>query len=317
MKTLWQIIVGVFSVLGCLLGAGFISGAEINTFFCRFGLWGVLGIVISCVIFAVAIIYNKNNASGKLNLLPYCQLFISGAMFAGFVDVINNMLNINYYIVFSFAAMFLFIALVLGIRFANIFNIVVSIAVIFILPLVIKNVGFHVVDYSANGNICISLLFAIFYAVINIVACLPVINNLQQKHKKAVGVICGILVLVLLLIMYFLLYGRAEGNSVLIPNLISNKVLYFIYIIVYVVAMLSTLFSASSGSKQVFNKMENNFFQSLCTCLALCSISLIGFEKIINYVYPLIGAAFLVQIVYNKMYKQCQKSQKYTKITQK
>lgn len=304
-------------MLGCLLGAGFISGAEINTFFCRFGLWGVLGIAISCVIFSVAIIYNKKNLAGKLNLLPYCQLIISGAMFAGFVDVIYNMLNVNYYIVFSFAAIFLFIALVLGIRFANIFNIVVSIAVIFILPLVIKNVGFNAVGYSANGNIFISLMFAIFYAVINIVACLPVINNLQQKHKKAVGVICGILVLALLLTMYFLIYGRASNTALLIPNLISHKVLYSIYIIVYIIAMLSTLFSASSGSKQVFNKMENNFFQSLCTCLALCSISLIGFEKIINYAYPLIGAAFLVQIVFSKMYKQCQKLQKYTKITQK
>ena len=56
MKEWKKVFFAILSVLGCLLGAGFISGAEINTFFVRFGWWGILGIAISCVLL-VSLIY--------------------------------------------------------------------------------------------------------------------------------------------------------------------------------------------------------------------------------------------------------------------
>ena len=99
MKKVLYICYSVLCVLGCLLGAGFISGAEVVTFFIKFGVYGLLGIIISSIIFAVAI-FKMSKRTGvevdkKYNFGPYCQLFISGAMFAGLVQIMYELLKIS------------------------------------------------------------------------------------------------------------------------------------------------------------------------------------------------------------------------------
>ena len=40
----------IFSILGAIVGAGFMSGAEIYSFFSRFGAIGYIGIAVNCVL---------------------------------------------------------------------------------------------------------------------------------------------------------------------------------------------------------------------------------------------------------------------------
>ena len=314
MKNFFRVVYGVFCILGCLLGAGFISGAEVQTFFVKFGFVGIIGIVFSSIIFAIAVCKQSKESlrqgNKKFDILPYCQILISGAMLAGLSEVVANFLQINNYIVLCCLTMLLFIALVFGIKFANIFNIIVSVATVIILPIVIKHVGINNFEIKSNLNFGLGIIYAALYATINIVACMPVIKSLPVKNKKVIGILSAIITAILLGIIFVLLSGNTFNSDMPILALISTPILKAIYTVLFVVAMVSTLFSASNGAKQVFAKINNNILESVCSSLAIASISFVGFGKIINYLYPAIGIAILVQIFVYKLSKKPLKTQK-------
>ena len=319
MKSFWKCLYYVLCMLGCLLGAGFISGAEVVTFFVKFEYWGIGGIILSSVLFAIAVYKNskpmidQEECKNRINFLPYCQLFISGAMFAGLSKIISQLLGVSIYWIILAAGILLYISIVLGIKFANIFNIVVSVATIIILPFVATNIGVEKFNFGFQFKLFSSSIYAVLYAIINIVACMPIIKNIQHKYSKGVGVASGIISALLLGVIYLILSTNKVGSDMPILALLDSKILSVIYTIIFVVAMLSTMLSASSGAKQIFDKLQNKKLASLCTTLAIVSIGFCGFGSIINYVYPLIGVAFLIEIFFNKMYIRAQKTQKITK----
>lgn len=311
MKKTATIVYNVFSILGALLGAGFISGAEVVTFFWRFGYSGIAGIVISSIIFGIAIVKNNNtqDVTNRYNFLPFCQLAISGSMFAGVTQIIGQVTQINKYFVCLLVLILLIISLVLGVKFANIFNVIVTISTIIILPFVCKNVNISC-QLSASDNLFLIPIYAVLYATMNSVACMQVIKSIDKKHSKIVAFLCTIITIFLLIIMMFLSANQTAEMPVL--SAIKNAKIKIIYTIIFMLAMVSTMLSASSGTKQIFAKIDDNLICSFCSAVAICVISFIGFGKIINYIYPAIGAVIILQIFLNKMHKIAEKTQKTT-----
>lgn len=312
MKKSGRICYEVFSILGALLGAGFISGAEVVTFFGRFGYFGLLGIILSSTIFGVIISKsnNKSNTKNKYNFFPYCQLAISGSMFAGVVQVLSQTIKINQYLVCALVLILLVISLIIGIKFANIFNVFVTIATILILPFVIKNTQMNYY-LLPTLNLYWLPVYGVLYSIMNAVACMPIIKAINKKDAKIVAFFCTIITIILLVIMFLLSANNNADMPVLMG--ITNATIKAIYSIIFMFAMTSTMLSASSGTKQIFAKFGDNKFSSLCSAIAICAISFIGFGKIINYVYPLIGAVIILQYFLNKMHKNKEKTQKNTK----
>lgn len=322
MKKVFKVIYNAFCVLGCLLGAGFISGAEVITFFVRFEYWGIVGIFIASVLFGVVVYKNicnekKNKTSIRFDFLPYCQTFIAGAMLSGIVDVVSQLLKINYYIVVLIVGLLLFISIYIGINFANAFNIVVSIVTLCILPFVIKYVGINDVHVDVSKGMLFGCVFAVLYVAMNSIACMPIIKNIKVSDKKQkiyIAVLTAVIMSLLLCVMYILLVNKSFSTDMPILEYINgSKWLKYVYIILLVVSMLSTLFSACSGAKKIFAKLYNNFLESICTTMAVVAISFVGFGNIINYTYPAIGIALFAQLVLNKMYKTPLKLQKVAK----
>ncbi len=313
MKKAYKICYDVFSILGALLGAGFISGAEVVTFFGRFGYYGIIGIVISSIIFGVVIIKSQNNndEKNKYNFLPFCQLAIAGSMFAGVVRVISDITQINSYLVCFLVLILLIISLIIGIKFANIFNVLVTVSTIIILPFVYQNIDINYNIYPVS-SLFLMPLFAILYAIMNSVACMQVIKSIDKKSSKVVAILCIIITIILLIIM--LILSSNNTNEMPILSLIKSGKIKAIYTIIFMLAMVSTMFSASSGTKQIFHKIDNNIVCSLCSAMAICSISFMGFGAIINYLYPLIGIVMILQIFLNKVHKNAEKTQKNTKL---
>ena len=52
-----EILVIVLVIVGALIGAGFASGQEIYSFFYSYGLHGMLGLVVTCIL--IGILINK------------------------------------------------------------------------------------------------------------------------------------------------------------------------------------------------------------------------------------------------------------------
>ena len=92
----------VFVIIGTLIGAGFASGQEINTFFFSFGIKGLFGIALSSIIIGIIIyktfkIIYKNNINNYKEFLNYLLKN----------EKINNITNsiINIFILVSFYVM--------------------------------------------------------------------------------------------------------------------------------------------------------------------------------------------------------------------
>lgn len=312
MKKTCKICYDVFSILGALLGAGFISGAEVVTFFGRFGYYGIIGIVISSVIFGVVIVKSQeNNKKNRYNFLPFCQLAVAGSMFAGVVQVISGIIKINSYLVCFCVLILLIISLIIGIKFANIFNVLVTISTIIILPFVYQNVDINYNIVPVESLFLMPIL-AVLYAIMNSVACMKIIENIDKKYAKLVSILCTIITIILLIIM--LMLSSNNANEMPILGALKREKIRAVYTIIFMFAMVSSMFSASSGTKQIFSKMNNNIACSLCSAMAICSISFLGFGKIISYLYPLIGVVMILQIFLNKVHKNVEKTQKNTKL---
>lgn len=311
MKKIGKIAYDVCSILGALLGAGFISGTEVVTFFGRFGYYGIIGVVISSVIFGAIIIKscNKENVQNKYNFLPFCQLAISGSMFAGVTQIISQTTKINEYFVCVFVLVLLIISLIVGIKFANFFNIIVTVSTIMILPFVYKNANINYALFSFS-NIFFMPIYAVLYATMNSVACMQVIKSIDKNNSKIVAFLCIIITIFLLIIMMLLSSNRTSEMPVL--SVIKNTKIKTIYTIIFMLAMVSTMLSASGGTMRIFAKMDNKIICSICSAISICIIGFMGFGAIINYVYPLIGVAIILQIFLNKMHKNAEKTQKST-----
>lgn len=92
----------VFVIIGTLIGAGFASGQEVNTFFFSFGIKGLLGIILSSIIIGI-IIYKTFKIIYKNNINNYKE-FLNCLLKN---EKINNITNsiINIFILVSFYVM--------------------------------------------------------------------------------------------------------------------------------------------------------------------------------------------------------------------
>ncbi len=305
---------GILSILGAVLGAGFISGAEINSFFIRFGYFGILGAILSGILFGFIIYFTAKkmskkyakmqNITKKLNFLPFCQVFISGAMVSGIVKVLSGYgipIFISYLIIFAI----LLSCLIVGISSANIVNIVVSVSLVVLLPFIIFNLN----NFSFNFNLSFNfsslipcVLFACFYVAMNTAASMPIISHAVSGKISSIkfSIITSVILTVLTLTVFAIIAGAGINSAMPMLSAINNLPLKIIYSVLFVTAMISTMLSSSMGAKKVFLKTENNFLISLCTTFAIFSVSFVGFDKLINYVYPIIGVLLIVQLVVNK-----------------
>lgn len=92
----------VFVIIGTLIGAGFASGQEVNTFFFSFGVKGLIGIILSSFIIGI-IIYKTFKIIYKNNINNYKE-FLNCLLKN---EKINNITNsiINIFILVSFYVM--------------------------------------------------------------------------------------------------------------------------------------------------------------------------------------------------------------------
>lgn len=92
----------VFVIIGTLIGAGFASGQEVNTFFFSFGIKGLLGIILSSII--IGIIIYKTFKIIYINNISNYKEFLNSLLKN---EKINNITNsiINIFILVSFYVM--------------------------------------------------------------------------------------------------------------------------------------------------------------------------------------------------------------------
>ena len=232
-------------IIGSIIGAGFASGQEINTFFYKYGMIGISGIIISVflislIIFKVFKIIKKENINNyknfleiifennkKINKNKYLNIFnITNIiinifliisffiMIAGFGAYFNQEYNMSATLGSSILAgicLIIFMNNIEGLLKTN--KYLIPILIFFMIIIGIKNINnFNIIEINNKkiiNNFLPSILSGIIYASYNIILLIPVLITLKNKIKKnnlfLISFFSGIILFVLSLIIYFLL----------------------------------------------------------------------------------------------------------------
>lgn len=326
-----EIVKIICTIIGTFIGAGFASGKEIYIFFYKYDLYGIVGIIISClfvgiIIFKVIKIVNyysiKNyneflnyiieNKSLKKFLIYIIDVFLIISfcvMVTGFLAFMYQEFKINKFISLSIMIFFLYLLLrkkADGIIKIN--NITIPIIIFVILYVAIKKVDLFNIEIfiSEDKNKVEFLISSILYANYNLLTIIPIVVTVSSIIKKRknimnISIISTIILLILSISIFFILNQKninIEKLDMPVVFIVGSfgKIYKYIYCGVIGIAIFTTAISVGYGYLQ---KYENNkkIYNKKINILLICAIisTSIGFSKLIEFLYPAFGIIGLLQ----------------------
>ena len=322
-NTMKKIFVTCMLILGTIMGAGFCSGKEIVAYFAKFGLNSLF--FVPLLFFLYYFIFkifmtlgakenftdikqvNKkifDKISGISNiLLVFVYVIFTSAMFAG-VYQIGQMFNSDF-----LSALFLAIAFILGyflllkpINFLKIFNafLVPSLLVLILLTCLTGLFTFGVNSYHIIEikNAFLMMFNPIIYACQGLALAYFILvkagENLTEKQIKISAFASSLILCTLQTLAILVFCFNPELLTKTMPIVSLATKLGFPYDIIYIsvlfVAILTTLFASSRSLNEIVSmKINNKYEAGFVTLFSALIFSLLGFDKIIEYLYPIIG----------------------------
>ena len=329
-------VIKVISVIiGTVIGAGFASGQEIYTFFFSYGINGLFGIMLSSFIMGIVIYktfkiieYEKvetydeflNNLIKNDKMRNFTDVLINifilisfYIMIAGFGAYLEQEYKINGIIGSSVLAIICYIVFntnLKGVIKVNQILIPVIIIVIIIIGIFnIKNLNFKSISNyiieARNGSWLIS---SVIYASYNSILLVPILVTMKEyikkeKNIKYIAWISTFIIMSLLIIIYMFLInvdvdiGKLEMPTIYVVQKISPQ----IKIIYGVIILISILTTAISLGTSILNNLSKNAKQyrklNILICVTAIMFSKIGFSKLVNLLYPILGGLGIIQIL--------------------
>ena len=327
-----------FVIIGTIIGAGFASGQEIYTFFNVYGLKGLLGIFISCMLIGI-VIYKTLKISMQLKQEEY-EDFLKSIIPEKLRDnkilifTINNIINIflliSFFIMVSGFASYFFqefqaskiyggiiIAVLSLIAFFKDINGIVKINT-YLIPILILlvillgakqiNCGKLYFNNFQESNVR-WILSSILYASYNSITLIPMLVSMKKmiKSKKQINQIVTIVTIVmtvLSVIIYFLIQvfiKDLEGIEipiVYIAGLLGN-IYKYLYGFVILVAIFTTAISAGYSFLVNCTKSKKQYtYWAIIMCITSILVSKLSFSGLINLLYPIFGYLGIIQIIF-------------------
>ncbi len=345
-----------FSLVGTLVGVGFVSGREIYSFYARFGVFGLISAAVSSAIFGLVVFMflAKNQAArnpeinagsgdkcegenrlkegtvaggcglsgnakglkiikikGIVNtvLFELCSLVVMAAMIAGVFDLSANFLGGS--VAFSCACIGL--ALVFVAMGKSVLDKINRVFIPLVVGFVFINLAFCLAKNPlsmakinvADGGIS-AVGFGLMYVGMNVLTVMPIAaifaGDLKSaKQRRAVAVIFGAVVFVLLFVigLCLMMYGDGRSSMPLLKLAQMNAGwLGVCFKIIIAFGLLTTLVASGVVIKnRIKTKFKNDLTSTLLAFIVALVISLVGFVKIIDVVYPIIGVLGIGYIV--------------------
>ena len=326
----------IFTIIGAIIGAGFISGQEIYVFFFKHGIKGAWGLVlcnflIGFSVYKILKIIKENeinNYEDFINLITnfrftrinkyisiifnFFLLMSFFVMIAGFGSFFEQEFKINRLfgsVLLAIIAFFMFIGNIKNIVKINEKLVPVLIGVIILVGLNnLCNINIDEINYIVTEKFSIYwIIDAIVYASYNVLLIIPCLINLKKylKNKKQIIWISLILTITLLIIsalLFLLLLKYRNSNDVDMPLLfvINNNYNFFsiAFGIILLIAIFTTAISIGIGLiKNITNK--NNIIRiSFIVCFFSIIVANFRFATLIKYLYPLMGYVGLIEMYY-------------------
>ena len=133
----------------------------------------------------------------------------------------------------------------------------------------------------------------------NILTCCPILRKISQNFqckkdlKKVAFISSSVFTFCLVsFVMFIVLFGKTfvKDDMIILSVVRSNSELfYYLYFVVLVVGILTTLFSCGLGGVEILSEIFSENFSIICFVWISFIMSFLGFDKIIDYLYPMLG----------------------------
>lgn len=313
-------------------------GKEIYIFFSKYGLYGIIGILLSGTILGILtskvlkligkeqevntynefLFYIFNNKNSKLvvilNYIINTFLLITFyIMVSGFTAYFKQEYNIPNYMTGIILAILCYVAL------NNNIDEVVKISAILVPVIILFIISFGLFDISNGINQVLEMNFiannfirgmwnSIIYSSYNSIILIPVLVTLKKyvnkKNFYSIGVITSLVVIVLSLFIYIiLLKSNIDIIEFDLPIIYIVKqygsVFKYLYGVVIVISIFTSIISAGYSFLKNSIKNKKRYSKLLkVMCISSIFITNIGFSNLVNTLYPIFGILGIVQIYY-------------------
>lgn len=328
--TRWKEIASVY--IGTVIGAGFASGQEILQFFINYGYKGILGAIVSTILFmtiGAAVLLKMHNdkldsyqqlirpimgrsLSNVAEFVILSYLFIgvcvmvagSGALFSEQLNMPYNM-GIIIMVALTLATVLYSVEGILKVNKILIPILLFGIISISLIVMLKKNFAFNDIniDVINNKNWIQSAVMYVSYNIISAFVVLSSLRSVVKSKKTAIkgGMMggLGLGTLSIFIIIPILLLFK-EVNTLEIPMLgvarYVNKRVVILYSILIWIAMFTTSVSNSFGFlRRICDIININFrLSAIVFCIVTIPVAKMGFSKLVNVFYPLFGYLSLI-----------------------
>lgn len=322
----------VFVIIGSIIGAGFISGQEIYTFFLKFGKIGIaciifMGIILGIVIYKTCFIIMKSKSNNYREFLdsilqnkyPKIRIFINALinvfllisffiMCAAFCAYFKQEYNISVYLSGLIVSIICYIIFTKNIKaIIKVNELLMPIIIILVFFLIIK-IDIQQVNIRNTENSLLSILNCIIYVSYNTIILIPILIKLKKYMKNiksilASAIVCSIVIMIMALIILCIISQIKEIELIEIPLLyVTNgygEMYKYIYSFVLIIAIVTSAISAGYGFlENVTKSKEKYLISAFLICVFSIFISNFGFSNLVNILYPLFGILGLIQIFF-------------------
>lgn len=321
-------------LLGTIIGAGFISGAEINLFFNSIGIFGLFGVIISSIMLGLTIYFsltnnnksynelirsNLNNKILKFILLGMINIFLIISYFimiAGLSSFFSESINIDYFISSIISILIIFIIVNGDINRIEKFNklfVPFLIILLFLLPFLVKDTNLLSLnlysnnDFNNNFNINFFIL-GLIYASYNSISLIPIAiklkesNNISRKKSLYISLAFSCIISICGIILFILLESNKQfmKNEIPLLDIISNKNKYLKLLVQIAIAIsiVSTAVSLQYAAILNIEKNKDNYLRDIIIMNIISIIvSRLGFQTLIKIFYPLFGLIGILNFI--------------------
>ena len=313
-------------------------GKEIYIFFSKYGLYGIIGILLSGTILGILtskvlkIIGKEQEVNTYNEFLFYIFNNKNSKLVVILNYIINTFLLITFYIMVSgFTAYFkqeynipnymtgIILAILCYVALNNNIDEVVKISAILVPVIILFIISFGLFDISNGINQVLEMNFiannfirgmwnSIIYSSYNSIILIPVLVTLKKyvnkKNFYSIGVITSLVVIVLSLFIYIiLLKSNIDIIEFDLPIIYIVKqygsVFKYLYGVVIVISIFTSIISAGYSFLKNSIKNKKNYSKLLkVMCISSIFITNIGFSNLVNTLYPIFGILGIVQIYY-------------------
>lgn len=325
-----QIITISTLILGSIIGAGFASGQEIKIFFSNFGIYGLIGMIVSIFFMTLVvnltlkiilkynittydelaeIIFKNNNIVKDItkNIVYVFLLVTFFIMIIGFSTCLEEQFGISRLIGGIIATAICYFALIGDIERVlkiNKYIMPLLVMLIFAAGVVTFFIGDIEIREHYNSN-HLFIISAIIYSSYNIIPILPILPTIKNKlvGKKQINLVSGFLFLLISIpavsIYIITSSNHLENSEIILLEVISpwGGFGYVVFSLVILLAIYtSAICSGYSFAKGISKETYTYKKIIMALCIFATLVSGFSFSTSIKILYPVFGTLGLLQI---------------------